>query len=306
MKIIISLSIGILLVSCNSGTNNVTKNSLETFTTMPITMQNCAAAQFFSPNSMFIYTRLGNTSFCLPYIKQADDTALPPPSELQKLAVYYYGAGATIANTCPAIAPQSELPFPKSAQYAQDIKQTVDEASTCVSNTLSTNKITKPIFVFDIDDTLTGGYIGVCHEKFYRYIPQIWNDAVNQSAFVRLPYMDTVLNYAFSHNIDVAVITARPIDQLNITEQNLIAAFPEFTGKIEQMAAKGNIILKASSQSNLDTDTFKNIARQNLLAKGYTIVLNMGDQYSDLNYTYPYKNQPYCSYKLPNYMYYLQ
>lgn len=298
----------VMISSCNSGGTGTTGNnySLDTFAIMPISSTVCSSGQFFSPSSLKINTDSGSSTYCSPYIQQQTGESALNTNVINDIVNYYYGSSYTLENSCPAIGYQSGITFPISSPYSLDIQQIIDSAISCVDSAMTTSNVSNPIFVFDIDDTLTSGYEGSCQYGFGAYNSILWNSAENSSAFVRTPNMFKLLNYAFTNNIDVAFVTGRTIDKYAITESNLIAAYPEYQSQIESIFTKGNTRFVLPSEESWTVDSYKNYARQSLINQNYHIVLNIGDQYSDLNYIYPYSNQPYCSYKLPNFMYYIK
>ena len=299
------LFISNLLASCSLGGTKDSDNGLATFNAMPISESVCNSAQFFNSASVTYFNSNNyDSSYCLPYINKLTNYQKVPPTTINKLVKYYYGESATLANTCPAISPQSAVPFPNNSQYSLDMNLVVDKTMSCINTVLPDNNIKKPIFVFDIDDTLISGYIGACSANF-SWDPELWNNALSQNALGRVPNMEKILKYAFDNDIDVAFICVRPVSELETAIQNLIAAYPEFTEDFEKIANKNHFILLQPNQSQWSFDVFRNVARHDLVSQGYKIILNMGDQFSDLDYTYPYKDTPNCSYKLPNYMYYL-
>lgn len=306
-RLLIIGTVALGIQACNSGSNNSTPGNTttpENYIGMPVTATVCYSAKFFSPESLVIESSFGSSQFCIPYLK--DESKNLQQSVIESVVHYYYGIGATLASSCPAVAKSSEMPFPDNSQYNKEMTTIEAQASSCAVTRLSSQSVLNPMFVFDIDDTLTSGYIADCQNGFAKYQPQVWQQAKESSAFVRTPQMYKLLQYAFSHNISVALVTGRPIAQYTMTVQNLITAYPEFESNINQLVSLGNLMLVPESEGNWTIDSFKNTARQELINKGYTIILNMGDQYSDLDYIYPYSNAPACSYKLPNYMYYIK
>ncbi len=302
------LASSLILCSCGSGNTASSNNnySLDTFVIMPISSTVCASGQFFSPNSLKINTNSGNSTYCSPYIQQQTGESVLSTNVINNIVNYYYGSSYNLETSCPAIGYQSGIKFPESSQYSLDVQQIVNSAISCVNNAFTTSNTSNPIFVFDIDDTLTSGYEGSCQYGFGAYDSTLWNNAENSLAFIRTPNMSQLLNYAFTHNIDIAFVTGRTINKYAITESNLIAAYPEYQSQIESIFTKGNTRFVLPSEESWTIDSYKNYARQSLINQNYHIVLNVGDQYSDLNYIYPYSNQPYCSYKMPNFMYYIK
>jgi hypothetical protein len=87
------------------------------------------------------------------------------------------------------------------------------------------------------------------------------------------------------------LITCRPESQRNATERNLRAAgYPAWTG----------LYMEPDRAVFASAADFKAPKRREIVERGYTIVLNMGDQLSDLEGGYARR-----TFKLPNPFYWI-
>jgi hypothetical protein len=151
---------------------------------------------------------------------------------------------------------------------------------------------TKMAVVLDIDETSLTNYCEEVREDF-GYIADHY-DAWTVSPASAMPIQWTVdlAKKAQQLGADVFFITGRPEAQRSATEANLKAA--GYSGW------KG-LLLKQSGVAYTSTSSYKSGERQKIVDSGYTLLLNMGDQWSDLQWP------PLALHnvKLPNPFYYL-
>lgn len=302
-KFIICLSLGLVACQSGGGTTSNSTAGYNDFVTMPISSDICNSAMFLSSSEQSPDLTFGNSAYCMPFIKLSIPSEIPDPTQVSDLVQYYYGSGATLQSSCPAITYKSAVPFSLDSAYAKNTKSVVDQSLECVS---SLPKVINPMIVFDIDDTLLSDYLSHCQNGFGKFDPEAAKKRDEMYALPVVPHMDEILSYAFKNNINVAFISARPTSEIELTKQDLIENLPQFKSEISQVFENGHALFVNEKEKDYTVDVFKNIAREELKAKGYNIILNIGDQYSDLNYTFPNKNPVSCSYKLPNFIYYIK
>ncbi len=147
----------------------------------------------------------------------------------------------------------------------------------------------KPAVVFDIDETCISNYSHI-QEMDFAFQAQAWNNWVDRG--VAPPMEGTLDLYRFCRAKGLAVIFISGRNQMQRvqTENNLRQA------GYEEWA---ELILKEVNTTDTAT-AFKSSARRTLTQQGYTILLNLGDQDSDLQ-------GGYCEavYKLPNPLYWV-
>ncbi|HSY02695.1 MAG TPA: HAD family acid phosphatase [Acidobacteriaceae bacterium] len=127
--------------------------------------------------------------------------------------------------------------------------------------------------VLDIDETSLSNYAEILQADF-AYNHAAWDHWVDQATAPAIP--GTLRFYQEAGKLGVAVffITGRPESQRAATEKNLRSqGFTQWAG----------LTLRAPAEANTPTTAFKSAARQRIVAAGYRIVVNMGDQMSDLN-----------------------
>jgi hypothetical protein len=150
----------------------------------------------------------------------------------------------------------------------------------------------KLALILDIDETSLSSYCESIAEDF-GYIPDRWEKwIVSKEASV--PISGTVLlaERAQALGVEVFFITGRPESQRAATETNLAAA-----------GYRGwkHLSLRPQGFAYPSTATYKAAERAKILSQGYTLLMNVGDQWSDL------QGEPMAqhSVKLPNPFYYL-
>ncbi|KAK9231897.1 hypothetical protein WN943_022138 [Citrus x changshan-huyou] len=152
----------------------------------------------------------------------------------------------------------------------------------------------KDIWVFDIDET------SLCNLPYYAkngfgvkpYNPTMFNEWVNTGKAPPLPESLKLYKKLLLLGIKIVFLTGRPEDQRNVTEANL---------KHAGFNTWEKLILKGSSHSGETAVVYKSSERKKLEMKGYRIIGNIGDQWSDLLGT----NAGNRTFKLPDPMYYI-
>ncbi len=151
--------------------------------------------------------------------------------------------------------------------------------------------------VMDIDETTLSSYCEMKREDFGYIGPMFNRWIVSPEASVAIPGALRLFNEAKAAGVAVFFITGRPghgaaTDQTAATERNLEAAgFHGWTG----------LALRNGAENSMATIAYKSEERQKIVGKGYSLVLSVGDQWSDLLGD----PQAGTSVKLPNPFYFL-
>ena len=149
----------------------------------------------------------------------------------------------------------------------------------------------KLALVLDIDETALSNYKQMAAED-YGYVPSAfdaWEDSAQATA---IPGTLRLYQEAQKLGVTVFFITGRGEAHRAATEQNLKSqGYTNFAG----------LTLRTAAQAKESTIEYKSGARKAIVDAGYRIILNVGDQFSDL------KGLPAAEYsvKLPNPFYYL-
>ena len=149
----------------------------------------------------------------------------------------------------------------------------------------------KLALVLDIDETALSNYKEMAAED-YGYIPKdfdAWEDSAQATA---IPGTLRLYQEAQRLGVTVFFITGRGEAHRAATEQNLKSqGYTNFAG----------LTLRSPAQSKESTIEYKSNARKAIVDAGYRIILNVGDQFSDM------KGLPAAEFsvKLPNPFYYI-
>ena len=146
--------------------------------------------------------------------------------------------------------------------------------------------------MLDIDETVLSAY---CEEKRedYGFIPEMWTAwATSPAGAVPIPGTLRLFRHAQAAGLAIFFLTGRSHDLAPATKRNLAA--PGFTGYTR-------LITRSDAQRTTPTTEYKASERAKIVAEGYTLLLNMGDQWSDLNGD----SRAEINVKLPNPFYYL-
>ena len=150
----------------------------------------------------------------------------------------------------------------------------------------------KLAIVLDIDETALSAYCEETRED-YGFIPEMFNTwVVSPAASIPIPGTLRLFRHARAAGVSVFFLTGRPHEQTDATARNLHTA--GYDGWQE-------LILRSEAQRHLATTDYKSAERARIAAHGYTLLLNVGDQWSDLLGT----PRAELSVKLPNPFYYL-
>ncbi|MBS2036561.1 HAD family acid phosphatase [bacterium] len=176
-----------------------------------------------------------------------------------------------------------------SGRYAAEVEAVADRARQYLELNLPRYQGQKPAIVLDIDETSLTNY-SYFDEYDFAYVEHFWKEWVNRAAATPLPGPQRLFNYARDQKVAVFFLTGRPERDRAATDLNLRrAGYNGYTRLIMRTAGyKGT------------TGSFKTWQRQQIIQSGYKIVLNMGDQTSDLEGGYAD-----AVFKVPNPMYYV-
>lgn len=176
-----------------------------------------------------------------------------------------------------------------SGRYEDEVSTVADQARAFLEKRLQQPVEGRPAIVFDIDETCLSNYRHIASLDF-GYQPQQWNVWVAQAEAPALKGTLDLYRFARSRGVHVVFITGRPADQRADTERNLRdAGFGEWS----------ELILKSAGTS-VTSANFKADERKRLSESGMEILVNIGDQASDLAGGYSES-----VFKLPNPMYWI-
>jgi acid phosphatase len=150
----------------------------------------------------------------------------------------------------------------------------------------------KLAMVLDIDETSLSGFCELRREDYGFLLAQFNKWVVTPEASMPVPGTVRLFNKARAAGVEVFFITGRWDEQREATAKNLeLAGYKGWKG----------LSLRTGPQKQMGTVAYKGEERKKIVDAGYRIVLNMGDQWSDLNGD----ARGEVSVKLPNPFYYL-
>ena len=212
---------------------------------------------------------------------------------------------AGCATGAPAAAPPPSLADVKrqvseyvdSGRYEADVAAVVGQARAYLESRIARGG--KLAIVLDVDETALSNLPSV-RANDYGFIVagpcQLPGGPCGFVAWIQMAKAEAIKPVValarFAHERGVAVffLTGRPERWREATERNLRSAGYEWTG----------VILKPDDLRTKSAVEQKAAERKKLVEQGYTIVVNMGDQISDLDGGFAER-----SYKLPNPFYFV-
>ncbi|SDR75234.1 HAD family acid phosphatase [Opitutus sp. GAS368] len=162
-------------------------------------------------------------------------------------------------------------------QYGKEVAKVAAEANAYLVKRIpkgiprSAKTSKKLAVVFDIDETILSNVRHI-QANDYGYIPKIWDTWVAEGQCTAIYPVQAVYQTAVNAKVDVFFITGRTEKDAPATERNLRQVGYETWSRI---------IYKPADFAE-STRAFKIDVRRKLAAEGYLIILNMGDQDSDL------------------------
>jgi acid phosphatase len=160
--------------------------------------------------------------------------------------------------------------------YSHDLDSQADRAIAFLDRRaahVGTNQ--KLAVVLDIDETSLSNYQQLLQSgfAFNKNAFDVW---VGTGQAPAIPGTLRLYKEAQRRGVSVFFITGRPESQRAVTERNLQA---------QGYTNWQQLILRSSSLSSETVDTYKSNARARIVSQGYKLVLNVGDQWSDLKGT---------------------
>lgn len=160
--------------------------------------------------------------------------------------------------------------YVESGEYAADVAGVVSRARTYLERRAP--RVERPAIVLDIDETSVSNW-GYEQSSNFCYRPDSWSVWVAKAEAP--PIAPTLELYRSARRLGVAVffVTGRRESLRADTERNLRAAgYEEWAG----------LVLKSDDYDQPSVVPYKSGARRQIEADGYSIVVNLGDQASDL------------------------
>jgi acid phosphatase len=142
--------------------------------------------------------------------------------------------------------------------------------------------------IFDIDDTALLNY-EASKKMGFGYVKSMVDEWVSSAQVPAIPQVKDLYDYLLQRDVKIIFLTGRFSDEYDYTYENLING---------GFAAFDTLIVRRPEEQKLPAVEFKSNLRTALTNKGYDIIGNIGDQWTDLDG--PYSG---IKVKIPNYIY---
>ncbi|MEK6731391.1 MAG: HAD family acid phosphatase [Pseudomonadota bacterium] len=180
-----------------------------------------------------------------------------------------------------------------SGQYMQDIADAIQPAKLYLSERIQSNHQNKKLaVVFDADETMISSVQAMQSNDFGEPAAYVMKILQGGKSSVIKPTLE-LYQFAQKNHVATFIVTGRPETLRKITEQNL--KNDGYKNWAYLYMSPANPVTKPHS-----IVPYKTAMRKKITQAGYDIVLNIGDQYSDLLGGYADQDV-----KLPNPFYYL-
>lgn len=190
-----------------------------------------------------------------------------------------------------SILKQKVKRYHDSGNYDKDIANVMQKAMRYLELRIKRQDFTgKPAIVLDIDETSLSNYPDMVRLDFGGTIEEIRAD---EDKGLDEPIVPTIKLYRLAKENKIAVffLTGRFEEERGVTEENLKkAGYSNYDG----------LILRDGELRNAPAAVYKTARRKELEAKGYDIIISIGDQQSDLRGGFADK-----TFKLPNPYYFI-
>lgn len=187
---------------------------------------------------------------------------------------------------------EKETAYHNSGQYMAQFTAVAERAQHYLPQAVKNAKPGEKLaIVFDIDETCLSNW-EFLQEYDYAVTMGLFEPWAKRSADPALPPTFALYQEARKLGVTVFFITGRPEVLREGTKRNLWR-----TGYREY----AELYMKPSNYTDASIIPFKSGSRRAIEAKGYRIVLNIGDQWSDLEGGYAAR-----TFKLPNPFYYIR
>ncbi len=176
--------------------------------------------------------------------------------------------------------------------YAADLDRQCDLAISLLQRRVARARAGEKLaLVLDIDETALSNWDEEMQDDF-GYIANDWNDWVDKKQAPAIAGTLRLYKEAIAHGVSIFFITGRGESQRVATADNLKSAgYDHWAG----------LALRGPHPKEQSTTDYKSGERKKIVEAGFDIVLNVGDQLSDLNGN----PQAERSVKLPNPFYYI-
>lgn len=173
----------------------------------------------------------------------------------------------------------------ESGKYDEELNKIYSQAKSQIEKIKIKNNSAA---IFDVDETALSNY-EISKRLDFGYDYKIVQDWVMSAKLPAIKQTLDFYNYLKSKGIKLIFLTGRQSEEYDATYQNLVEqGYRDFD----------TIIVRSERERKTGAAEFKSQKRKELTAKGYEIIICVGDQWTDLEGSYTG-----IKVKLPNYLY---
>lgn len=190
-----------------------------------------------------------------------------------------------------AVCKQNAVKYHDSGAYMNDVANVTQKALRYLELRIKRNHFKgKPAIILDIDETALSNYPDLLKLDFGGTISEI-RQLEDKGTDAAIQPTLKLYRFAKEHHIAVFFITGRFEEERAVTMNNL---------KNAGYTHADGLILRTGKYRNAPAATYKTAVRKKIVSEGYDILLNIGDQKSDLRGGYADE-----TFKLPNPYYFI-
>jgi len=188
------------------------------------------------------------------------------------------------------VAKQALIKYHDSGDYDRDINAVIIQAMRYLDWRMHQPMPQKPAIILDIDETALSNYNDMVRLNFGGTLEEILQDEDKGQDPAIKPTL-RLYRFAKAHHIAVFFLTGRQEAEREATAKNLQqAGYTNWDG----------LILRSAEFAKSPATQYKIAMRKKISKQGYEVILNIGDQKSDLTGGYAEK-----TYKLPGPFYFI-
>jgi predicted secreted acid phosphatase len=228
----------------------------------------------------------------VPTTSAAAHTQEPPNvTQVEQQVEAYYGGTVDSAGKHHAS---------EDSAWGHQVAKNIADGQSYLAKRLA-HGVHKPAIVLDVDDTSEVTY-GWEVDSQFAYNPVSNEAAIDANQFPAITPTLNLAKWAAKHGVTIFFLTGRPEHQRAATLTDLVTddGYPQPKTLFLKAEAGTPPPSYLSCGTPCTTDQYKSQTRAYIQSQGYDIVLNVGDQLSDLSYGHEDK-----AVKLPNPMYFL-
>jgi acid phosphatase len=202
------------------------------------------------------------------------------------LPILFHSCAAYPPNL--SVVKEEVVNYYSSGKFEEELNNVIDKAISQFNNI---DVYDSSLIVFDIDET------ALCNYSFdksvdFGNVPPLWNMWADSAKAPATAGVKRLYDFLIKKGFKVAFITGRGESLYEASYKNLVnAGYMKFD----------TLIVRNSTEKSLTALEYKSKKRVELTKKGYIIIGDIGDQYSDLE-----GPDHGIQVKIPNYMYILK